>query len=465
MKKGQELEVVIERFGDRGKSIARVDGFVLFVPGGVPGDRVRVGIRRKKRSYAETQLIEVVEPGPARVAPRCTHFGVCGGCKWQHVDYSTQCEAKRQSVVDAFRDIAGLGDVDVAATVAADPVYEYRNKMEFSFSAARWLTSDEIASGREIDRSFALGLHVPRNFEKVLDLSECHLVPSWVSRLLNEFRSLAKSHGWSPWNVRDHTGYLRHLVVRNSAEYDEAMVNLVVSARDGDREASVVDMLQRRFPEVTTGIVTLNTAVSQTSYGTATTLFGPGFIRDRIGRADYRVTPASFFQTNTRQADRLYDVARTLAELTPSDTVYDLYCGAGTIALYLASDVSRVIGVEVIQEAVDAARQNALDNGVANVVFEQGDMLEHFGDELVHRHGRPDVVVVDPPRAGMHPRVVERLSALEADRLVYVSCNPRTMARDIGGLSDRYRVDTVVPVDMFPHTHHTEAVARLTRKT
>ncbi len=464
MKRGTELEVTIERFGDRGKSIARVDGMVVLVVGGVPGDRVRVRVFRKKRRFVEAQIVELIEAGAPRVTPRCTHFGVCGGCKWQHVDYAAQCEAKRSAVVDAFRQVEGVDESIVAATMPAAPVFGYRNKMEFSFSAARWLTKEEIDSAAALDRSFALGLHVPGNFEKVLDLSECHLVEGWVSRLVNDTRTLARSSGWSAWNVRTHSGYLRHLVVRISHSYPEAMVNLVVSARDAEAEAIVEEMLRRAFPEVTTFVVTLNTSLSQTSYGETTPVFGPGFIRDTLGGHTFRITPAAFFQTNTAQAERLYGEVVDLGNFRRQDLVFDLYCGAGTIGMFVSDQVRKVVGIEVIAEAVEAAQESARENGVNNVVFEQGDMLTHFGEDMVARHGHPDVVIVDPPRAGMHPKVVERLTALAPERIVYVSCNPRTMARDVEVLSQRYTVDALRPVDMFPHTHHTEVVGRLSLK-
>ena len=464
MKKGSELELVIERLGDRGKSIARADGFVVFVQGGVPGDRVRARIIRKKRQFADAQVLELLEAGASRVEPRCRHFGTCGGCKWQHVAYEVQTVAKRQSIVDAFARIAGLGDIPVNEPIVAAEPYEYRNKMEFSFSASRWMTTDEIQSGRILNNSFAFGLHVPGNFEKVLDLDECHLMKPWVSRLLNEFRVLALTHGWPAWNVRTHVGYLRHLVVRDSSALPEAMVNLVVSKRDSERESLVAAFLKERFPEVTTFVVTLNTALSQTSYGTTETIYGPGYIRDRLGRLAFRITPESFFQTNTRQAAALYDCVVGLGGFTKADNVFDLYCGTGTIALYVADHVARVVGVEVIEQAVGAARTNAIDNGVLNAVFEQGDVVRWFDDGPDERHGRPDAVIVDPPRAGMHPGVVGAIASLSPERIVYVSCNPQTMARDVEQLAQLYTVDRLQPVDMFPHTHHIEAVARLTRR-
>lgn len=463
MKKGTELELEIERFADRGKSVARTDGFVVFVPGGVPGDRVRARIIRKKRKYAEARVIDLLSASDLRSDPRCAHFGTCGGCQWQHVDYRAQADAKRQSVVDAFGRIAGLDDLEVEPTLEAENTYGYRNKMEFSFSAARWLTEEEIASGDALDRSFALGLHVPGNFEKVLDLRECHLMGPWVSRLLNSIREIATSSGWDAWNVRTHEGYLRHLVVRASEAENEAMVNLVVSSRDDEREAAVAALLMEQFPEVSTFIVTLNRSLSQTAYGRNRTIYGSGVIHDRIGDLRFRIAPESFFQTNTQQARRLYDCVVEMADFSASDRIFDLYCGTGSIALYVARHVFGVVGVELFRESVRAARTNAAENGIANALFEIGDVTDLIGP-LVEKHGAPDMVIVDPPRPGLHPKAVAALGSLAPGRIVYVSCNPQTMARDIGMLGDAYRVDRVRPVDMFPHTHHIEAVARLTRK-
>ncbi|MDX1419212.1 MAG: 23S rRNA (uracil(1939)-C(5))-methyltransferase RlmD [Rubricoccaceae bacterium] len=486
LKRGAEIELTLDKFADRGKSLARLaaeggaaeggaaeggaaeggaaegrSGYVVFVAGAVPGDRVRARVFKRKTSFAEARLLEVLEPSPLRTEPRCEYFAHCGGCKWQHVQYEAQREMKRDAVADA------LG-VPVRPTLGADPhdgsggLYFYRNKMEFSFSAHRWLTDWEIASGETMDKDFALGLHVPGRFDKVLDLQACYLQSAWSVRLVNGVRAFAKARGWTPWDTKRQRGFLRHLVIRQPAHTDERMVVLVTSHEDAERMAAFSDWLRTDFPEVTTLVNTINSGVAQTAYGeTMTTVFGPGVVHDRLGRYTFEIAPNAFFQTNTRQAERLYDVALEVAELQPGDLVYDLYCGAGTIALYLSKHVRRVVGVELIEEAVANARANAVANGVDNCTFVAGDMLKLFTPDFVEAHGRPDVVVVDPPRAGMHPKVVAQIGRLRPERLVYVSCNPQTQARDLALLGDRYRITAVQPVDLFPHTHHVENVVAL----
>ena len=481
--RGAEVELTLEKFADRGKSLARLGtddgpagdgrgGYVVFVAGAVPGDRVRARVVKRKKAFAEARLLEVLEPSPLRTAPRCEYFGACGGCKWQHVRYEAQLEMKRQAVADALAhaggfDLEGLG-VEVRPTLGADRdegsggVYFYRNKMEFSFSAGRWLTDWEIASGEAHDRDFALGLHVPGRFDRVLDLRACYLQSDWSRRLVNGVRAFARQHGWKPWDTRRQRGYLRHLVVRTPAYTEERMVNLVTSREDAERMAAFADWLRAEFPETTTLVNTVNSGPAQTAFGEkAVTVFGPGVVHDRLGRYVFEVAPNAFFQTNTRQAERLYDVAAAFAEFRPGDLVYDLYCGAGTIALYVSEHVRRVVGVELVEEAVQNARANAAANGVANCTFVAGDMLKLFTPAFVEEHGRPDVLIVDPPRAGMHPKVVEEIARLRPERLVYVSCNPQTQARDLALLGDRYRITAVQPVDLFPHTHHVENVVGL----
>jgi 23S rRNA (uracil1939-C5)-methyltransferase len=483
-KKGTVLDLTIEKFADRGKSLARYHaegaeegrGYVVFVAGAVPGDRVKAKLFKRRRGFGEARLEAVVEESALRTAPRCEYFGTCGGCKWQHVEYQAQVEAKRQSVEEAFEhaggfDLAAMG-VTVAPTIAADRPYFYRNKMEFSFSAARWLTADEIATGDAMDRDFALGLHVPGRFDKVLDLKACYLQSEWSVRLVNRMRELAKEHGWAPWHIRDHTGVLRHLVIRQPAHEPGRMVNLVTNGEHEDVNAAVADMLKDEFPEVSTFVVTVNTGKAQTAYGERQiTVFGPGVIFDQIGGLRFEIAPNAFFQTNTYQAEKLYAVAAEMADLQPDDLVYDLYCGAGTISLYLAQRLGengRVVGAELVEEAVENAKRNAEMNGIENATFVSGDMRDLFGEAFVQEHGTPDVVVVDPPRAGLHPKVVGQIANLRPKRLVYVSCNPQTQARDLALLAEKtqnaYSLDALQPVDLFPQTHHVEAVAKLTLK-
>lgn len=462
MKKGDELTLEVEKFADRGKSIARADGYVIFINGGVPGDRLRVRVVKRKKKFAEAVPIEIIEASPRRIDAVCDYFGVCGGCKWQHVEYEAQLEAKRQSVLEALTHHGGLENIVVEPTIAADPVFRYRNKMEFSFSAERWLTSDEIASGKTFDTSFALGLHVPGNFSKVLDLESCHLHSELGVRIVNAVRAFALEKEWRPWHIRRHTGYLRHLVLRQAAKTDDFMVNVVTSGYVEDRMTLLSEMFQEQFPEITTLVNTINSGVAQTAFGDeAHTIYGAGVIRDMIGPHTFEIASNAFFQTNTHQAQKLYDVISEFACLKSTDFVYDLYCGAGTISIYIADQVEKVLGVELIEEAVQNARANAASNGIENVEFVTGDMMRLFKEDFIAAHGRPDVLIVDPPRAGMHPKVVEQIRRLRPERFVYVSCNPLTQARDLSMLSDTYDVDTVRPVDLFPHTYHIESVAKL----
>lgn len=455
----------MEKFADRGKSLTRMDGYVVFVAGAVPGDTVSARIFKKRKKFAEGALLNVIEPSPLRTDPKCAYFLTCGGCKWQHVNYESQLEAKTQSVQDAFEHHGGFESVEVKKTIGTADTYYYRNKMEFSFSSGRWLTPQEIASGEEFDTSFALGLHVPGNYAKVLDLTECHLQSELSSRLVNAVRELALTNEWKPWDTRRHTGYLRHLVIRQAAKTDELMVNLVTSYVDTDRTEAFSSFLKEQFPEVTTFVNTINSGVAQTAFGEEThVVFGSGVIHDKIGDLTFEIASNAFFQTNTKQAQTLYEVAIEFAELKPDDLVYDLYCGAGTITCFIAPHVKKVVGVELIDEAVQNARKNAQANGIKNVKFITGDMMKLFNPAFIKKQGRPDVLIVDPPRAGLHPKVVEQIKELAPDRFVYVSCNPMTQARDLALMADVYEVEVIQPVDLFPHTHHIESVAKLKKK-
>ncbi len=466
LKRGEQVELEVEKFADKGKSLARRNGYVVFVPWAVPGDRVRVRIAKSKKSYAEAHLEEVLEPSDLRTNPRCFYFGTCGGCRWQHVDYQAQLDAKTQSVREALVHNGGFEDVVVRPAIGSDNVYFYRNKMEFSFSTSRWLTREEIDSGRQFDTDFALGLHVPGYFDKVLDIRECHLQSERSVDLVNAVRAFVKERGWDPWDIRNHAGYLRHLVIRSGEHTGDLMVNLVTNGFDEERTAQLAGFFRAEFPDVTTFVNTINTGKAQTAFGEEIkTVYGSGVIREKIGPHIFEIAPNAFFQTNTSGAERLYDVTREFCDLHADDLVYDLYCGAGTISIFIADRVRRVIGIELIEEAVANARVNAAENGVENCEFEAGDMREAFDPDFMGRHGRPDVLIVDPPRAGMHPKVVDRIADFGPERFVYVSCNPQTQARDLQLLSHRYRIEAAQPVDMFPHTHHVENVVKLLRLT
>ncbi len=461
VKRGQTIELDIEKFADKGKSLARVDGYVVFVRGAVPGDRIKAYIYKTKKSYAEAALDELIEPSDLRTEPRCRYADTCGGCSWQHVDYDAQLDAKRQSVEEAFQHQGGFEGIEVPPTLGADHIYYYRNKMDFDFSADRWLTSDEIDTGKAFDTDFALGLHVPGNFFKVLDLQECHLQSVWSADFVNALRDFVKTREWAPWDIRDQEGFLRHLVIRIGERTGDVMVDLVTNGFEPERMEALSAFIQSDFPEVTTFINTIHTGKSQNPEGEPRVIFGPGVIYDEIGPCRFEISPQAFFQTNTRQAETLYEVARDYAELEPSDVLYDLYCGAGTIGIFMADRVERVVGVEMIEEAVANAQTNAQINNADNCTFAQGDLKQVFTPDFVEQHGRPDVLIVDPPRAGMHKDVIQQIAELRPERFVYVSCNPQTQARDLDRLREVYRIEAMQPVDMFPHTPHIENVVKL----
>lgn len=462
VKRGQTVELEIEKFADRGKGIARVNGFVVFVEDAVPGDRVRAYVHRLKRNYAEAKLDALLEPSAMRTEPRCRYVEACGGCVRQHVAYQAQLDAKTRSVEETLVHHGGFEDVEVQPALGADAIFDYRNRMDFNFSAERWLTSAEIASGEDFDTDFALGLHPQGQPFKVLDLHECHLQSARSRRMVNRVRTFVKQRAWAPWSIRNHTGFLRHLVIREGERTGEVMVNLVTNGRDEARMDELATLFRDEFPAVTTFVNTVSTDHSQTVYGEAEhVVFGPGVIHDRIGGYTFEISPTAFFQTNTAQAERLYEVAAEYAGLAPTDLVYDLYCGTGTISLFVSGEAGRVVGVELAEDAVANARANAEANGVENCTFVAGDMLKLFTDDFVEEHGRPDVLIVDPPRAGLHKAVVKQIAALHPERFVYVSCNPQTQARDLKLLGGTYRIEAVQPVDMFPHTHHVENVVKL----
>jgi 23S rRNA (uracil1939-C5)-methyltransferase len=471
MKRGDELELHVERYGAEGKGIARVEGFVVFVRGGVPGDCVRVQLRKVSKNFAEADIAAVVTPSAHRVAPRCRHFGTCGGCVWQHLAYPAQLEFKRQQVADALERIGGFAGIAVQPTLGAADAFYYRNKMEFSFGV-RWLTREELDAstadnGTETPlERFALGLHIPQRFDRVLDIQECFLQSSESAMIVNGVRAFALEKGLTIYSTFTHTGYLRNLVIREGKHTGDRMVNLVTSEERPALMREFAEMLQAQFPSVTTIVNNITTRKSQVATGDReVVLYGPGFIRERIGARQYRISANSFFQTNTLQAERLYDTTRTMAGLQPGDSVFDLYSGTGTIALHVADQVASVVGIESVPEAVEDARRNAEEQGVTNCAFLLGDLKEKIVDDpgWLDHHGVPTVMIIDPPRAGMHPKVVERIHELHPQRIVYVSCNPATQARDLKVLCSEgaYTIDGVQPVDMFPHTMHVENVVRL----
>jgi 23S rRNA (uracil1939-C5)-methyltransferase len=455
----------IEKPAFEGKGLARLDGRIVFVPRGVPGDRLRVRPTKIRSQYAEAIPIEVLRPSPDRVDPPCPYFGTCGGCSWQHVRYEAQLAYKRELVRELFVHLGGLTQLpEVAPPIGAERLFGYRNKLEFSFSPRRWLLPKEIATGEVLDRDFALGFHLPGRYDRVLHLERCWLAPEIGNRLLQAIGQYARSRGWSIYDPHKQAGYLRNLVLRFGLRTGQVLVNLVTHTDEPERMQEMADWLREHFPEVTTFVNNINTRPAQVARGEWERVYlGPGYIEEQIGPFRFRISANSFFQTNTEQAERLYELLRELGEFRPTDRLYDLYCGAGTIAIYLSPFVQEAIGIEEVPVAVQNAEENARLNGVQNVRFFCGDVRKVLSEALLSQYGKPNVVVTDPPRSGMHPDVVRLLRTMAPERILYVSCHPATQARDLKGLIDRYRIEVIQPVDMFPHTYHIETVVRLRR--
>ncbi len=464
VKKGKELILDITTAAFEGKGLGRVGDYAVFVKHTAPGDQVRVRIIRKRKNYAEGILLEVLNPSADRIAPKCRHAGTCGGCTWQHVPYDKELEYKTGHVRDHFQRIGGFHDIHTEPVIGAPEPFYYRNKMEYTFGDRRWLTDKEVESGREIaDRDFALGLHVPGRYDRILNLDECHLQDPVSFQILDAIREYALSNHIPPYNTHRHEGFLRNLIIRNAEHTGDLMVNLVTSGEDDQTMTPLTEWLLDQFPRITTMIHTINDTRSPSSEGRyQKVLHGPGYIREYLGPYHFRIDPNTFFQTNTRQARKLYDVV--LGALDNVPVLYDLYCGVGTLSIYLSAMASRVVGIEIHAGAVEKARENAAGNGVIHAVFEQGDMKDIFNDELIRRHGRPDIIVTDPPRAGMHEAVIGQLLSILPEKIIYVSCNSATQARDVALLSDQYRLERIQPVDMFPRTYHVESVAVLSKK-
>jgi len=462
--KGQTVEVEVASAGFEGVGVARVDEMVVFVRGGVPGDKVLARVRRAKRRYAEAVVEEVLTPSPRRVVPVCRYFQICGGCSWQNADYQLQLEFKREQVRDLLSRIGGVSNVEVNPALGSPRLYHYRNKMEFTFGARRWLTQKEIADSTPVQKDFALGLHVPQRFDKVLDLDICHLAPPVIAEIVNQVRQVAQDNSWAPYDTIAHEGYLKNLVIRVSEHTGEILANLVTSDRRPERVEILTRELTSRFPAVRTVVNSVNPGRSPVATGKEEVYVGPGNLVEKIGPISYTLEPSTFFQPNTLQAERLYGVVRDFARLSGNETLLDLYCGIGGITLFLAGSVKRAVGVENQARSVELARLNAAANSVENCEFLESDAAGYMRQMTEEASFAPDVVTIDPPRAGMHPDMLESLLTLKPGRIVYVSCNPATQARDLEVLVKDYEVEGIQPVDMFPQTYHIENVVGLRRR-
>ncbi len=463
------VELQIDTVAFEGKAIARLDGFVVFVAGGVPGDVVRAKIFKKKKDYAEAKLLEVVTPSPSRVAARCEYFGVCGGCRWQHLNYLEQLRFKRQHVADAMERTAGLS-VKVEDIVGAQEAYEYRNKIEVTFSERPyWIKEGDPAT-------VALGFHAPGRFDKTIDIGHCHLADGRINEILNWFRNaiepgsrLRDELGLTIYESKPHVGLLRFLTVRKSFHSGEYMVNLVV-LNESDAVDRLAERLHNDLPFVSTFASIVNSTRAQVSTGEVRKIhFGTGYITERLGKYEFRISPLSFFQTNTMQAEKLYDAA-VAGVGEKQGIIYDLYSGTGSISIYLSELADHVYGFELIDSAVSDAAENAKRNGITNTSFFRTDLLELFkGRDPVGNFAslnvpKPDLILLDPPRSGLHPKIASNLHLLGARKIVYVSCNPMTQARDVKEIvSHGYVPVNSRPVDMFPQTYHIENVMTLVK--
>lgn len=467
-RKRKELPVVenveITGVAAEGKSIARVDDMVVFIPYGAPGDVVNIKLDKKKRSYAEAHIVDMVKPSPDRVTPACEHFGVCGGCKWQHIPYESQLRYKRDQVVDALTRIAKVEIPEVNPTLGSKETFCYRNKLEYTFSCKCWITFEDLRSGREIADRNALGFHIPGAFDKVLDIKKCWLQDDLSNRIRLFVRQYALAKGYEFYDIKAQQGLMRTLMVR-IASTGEVMLIVVFARPEQEKIDDLMGAIAAEFPEITSLLYVVNQKVNDTiADQEVITYRGRDYINEEMEGLQFRIGPKSFYQTNSLQAYELYKVARRMACLKPDDLVYDLYTGTGTIANFVARQVKKVVGIEYVPEAIADAKLNSEVNGIDNTIFFAGDMKDVLTDGFIEEHGRPDVMIIDPPRAGMHEDVVNVILNARPERIVYVSCNPATQARDLALMDSLYRVEEVQPVDMFPHTHHVENVVRMTRR-
>jgi 23S rRNA (uracil1939-C5)-methyltransferase len=460
-------KVMITDVAAEGKAIARVNDLVVFVPYVVPGDVVDLQIKRKKNNYAEGKAVNFHEYGGARAVPFCRHYGVCGGCQWQVLPYSEQIRYKQKQVTDSLIRIGKIALPDVSPIVGSEKTQFYRNKLEFTFSNKRWLTNEEIKQNVTYDQMNAVGFHISGTFDKVLAIEECWLQDGISNRIRNAIRDYAYENNYSFFDIRNQTGMLRNMIIRTSST-GELMVILsckIENEEEMTRFKAILQYLSDTFPGITSLMYVVNNKCNDTINDLDILTFsGNDHIFEKMEDLRFKIGPKSFYQTNSEQAFNLYKITRDLAGLTGNELVYDLYTGTGTIACFVARQAHRVIGIEFVPEAIEDAKVNAQINGIGNALFFAGDMKDLLTQDFILRYGRPDVVITDPPRAGMHRDVIDVLLAAGPKRIVYVSCNPATQARDLALLCEKYEVAAVQPVDMFPHTHHVENVVLLKQK-
>ena len=447
-----------------GKSLGKYNDMVVFVPMTVPGDVVNVQINNKRRRFMEGYVTEYITKSPLRVEPFCEHFGVCGGCKWQNLPYKQQLHQKERQIKDQLTRIGGIEIPEIAPILGSEKTQYYRNKLEYTFSSKRWMTREEIESGEAIDNPNALGFHIPGMFDKILDIRHCWLQPDPSNSVRLAVRNFCIEQEYPFYDTRKHEGYMRNLIVR-TASTGETMVIVVFARPDEEKQKALLDHLVEKFPELTSLMYVVNSKLNDTIHDLPIQgFYGRDHIFEEMEGLRFKIGPKSFYQTNSDQAYNLYKVTREFAALKPEDIVYDLYTGTGTIANFVAGSCTKVVGVEYVPEAIEDANVNSKLNGINNTTFYAGDMKDVLTEQFIEENGRPDVIILDPPRAGIHQDVAETILSANPERIVYVSCNPATQARDLAIFDAAYKVTKVQPVDMFPHTHHVENVVQLIRK-
>ncbi len=457
-------KVLITDIGAEGMALARVDNQVVFVPMLIPGDVVDIKVIRKRRKYIEGAVVRFHEYSKDRITPVCRHFGVCGGCRWQHLPYELQLKFKEKQVRDALERIGRIEINEMRPILGSRNIYQYRNKLEFTFSDKRWLTREEMKSDSGSAGEDALGFHIPGLFDKVLDIKECHLQPDPSNAIRDAVRRYAHKKALQFFNIRQQSGFLRNLIIRNTSD-GKFMVIVVFFMDEKERREGLLDFLAAEFPSITSLMYVINSKKNDSLSDQTPVLYkGEDHLCEIMGDLKFRIGPKSFFQTNSAQAFQLYSLAREFAALTGKEIVYDLYTGTGTIANFVASQSKKVIGIEYVEEAVRDAVINSELNNITNTHFIAGDIKNYLSGQFFEEYGPPDVIITDPPRAGMHADVVNKILSASPSRIVYISCNPSTQARDIQLLNEVYRVEIVQPVDMFPHTHHVESIVLLTRR-
>jgi 23S rRNA (uracil1939-C5)-methyltransferase len=454
-------QLTVEDYAAEGKALARTEGKVIFISGAVPGDIVDVQLSKNKKDWAEGRAIHFHQYSKDRVEPFCEHFGICGGCKWQMLPYEKQLQYKQNEVAQNLRRLGKIELPEIMPIIGCDTIAHYRNKLEFTFSNRRYLLPSEMGTPQTDIQNNALGFHVPRLFDKVIDINNCHLMVEPTNAIKNTIRRFALENNYPFYDIRNHTGWLRTLVLRISTT-GQVMVNLCIAYDDEAALKKLFDHLLQQVPSITTMLYTINPKMNDSIYDLQPKIYyGKGYALETLEDFQFKISPKSFFQTNTRQGEKLYRTARNFAELTGNETVYDLYCGTGSIGIFVSKQAKKIVGVELIEEAIEDAKENAALNNIQHALFFAGDVIDICNDSFFAVNGRPDVIITDPPRAGMHEKLVKKILTIAAPTVVYVSCNPATQARDLQLLDEKYKVTKVQPVDMFPQTHHIENVVQL----